>query len=187
MTQHTRRLFLSTTATAFAAEAPQTVERALDQHKRAVWVKDVWVRDPYIILAPDGYYYYTCTTQPPSQPEEIYNTGLGPKSKVGWHVQASRSRDLVTWEPLGTPFSLEQGIWATAEKTKFDNTPKSEWRLWAPEFHWMDGRWAVIHTSPAPHRSSNFALTAGPDLKGPWTHNGAIHWTSSRSFFVQRR
>lgn len=165
-----RRHFLLTASAAFAAENAKDVKRALDQHKRAVRVKDGWVRDPYIILAPDGWYYYTGTTQPPGEPEEIYNTGLGPQSKVGWHVQAWRSRDLVQWDSLGTPFSLEQGVWATAEKEKFAKTPRAEWRLWAPEFHWMDGRWAVIHTSPAPVRASNFALTAGPELKGPWTH-----------------
>jgi arylsulfatase len=169
----TRRRLLSATATsalALAAEDPRSVKRALDEHKRAVWVKDVWVRDPYIVLAPDGFYYYTGTTQPPGQPEETYNTGLGPKSKVGWHVQAWRSPDLVQWQSLGTVYSLSEGYWATAEKAKFESTPKSEWRLWAPEFHWMDGRWAVIHTSPSPHRSSNFSLTAAAALKGPWTH-----------------
>lgn len=169
----TRRHFLHAAASAplaLAAEAPDDIRRALAEHRRAVWVKDGWVRDPYIVLAPDGFYYYTGTTQTPGQPEEIYNTGLGPASKVGWHVQAWRSRDLVSWESLGTPFSLEQGIWAQAEKAKFDGTPKHEWRLWAPELHWMDGRWAVIHTSPSPHRSSNFALSAGRDLAGPWTH-----------------
>ncbi len=173
MTILTRRSFLSATtasAIALAAEDPKSVKRALNEHKRAVWVKDGWVRDPYIILAPDGFYYYTGTTQPPGQPEEVYNTGLGPKSKVGWQVQAWRSRDLVQWESLGTPFSLQEGFWAKAEKAKFDSTPQNEWRLWAPEFHWMDGRWAVIHTSPSPHRSSNFSLTEGPELKGPWTH-----------------
>ncbi len=166
----TRRHFLSTTAMAFAAESEQSVKSALVQHNRAVWVKDGWVRDPYIVLAPDGFYYYTGTTQPPGQAEEVYNTGLGPKSKVGWHVQAWRSRNLYQWESLGAIFSLTEGYWAQAAKAKFDSTPKSEWRLWAPALHWMDGRWAVIHTSPSPHRSSNFSLTAGSDLKGPWTH-----------------
>jgi len=165
-----RRQFLATAAAALAAENAQDVKRALDRHNRAVWVKDGWVRDPYIVLAPDGHYYYTGTTQTPGQPEDLYNTGLGPNSKVGWYMQAWRSRDLVTWEPLGSPFSLEQGVWATAEKAKFASTPKPEWRLWAPELHWMNGRWAMVHTSPAPARSSNFALTAGPELKGPWSH-----------------
>jgi len=100
----TRRSFLSAitaTAAAVAAEDPKRVERALNEHKRAVWVKDGWVRDPYIILAPDDFYYYTGTTQPPGQPEEVYNTGLGPKSKVGWHVQAWRSRRASGPKPKG--------------------------------------------------------------------------------------
>jgi xylan 1,4-beta-xylosidase len=164
-----RRQFLYTAAaSAFGAEQVREVKRALAEHKRAVWVKDGWVRDPYIVLGQDGWYYYTGTTQRLGEAEEIYNTGLGPKSKVGWHVQAWRSRDLAQWESLGAPFSLEQGVWASAEKEKFANTARAEWRLWAPEFHWMDGRWAVIHTSPAPVRASNFALSEGAELKGPW-------------------
>ena len=165
-----RRHFLTTTAAAFAAEPPNDIKRALDQHRRAVWVKDGWVRDPYIVLAPDGFYYYTGTTQTPGQPEELYNTGLGPTSKVGFHMQAWRSRDLIAWESLGSPFSLQQGIWAQAEAAKFAATPQAEWRLWAPELHWMNGRWALVHTSPAPVRASNFSLTNGPSLSGPWTH-----------------
>jgi arylsulfatase len=118
-----RRHFLSTTAAmAFAAENAKDVRRALAEHKRAVWVKDGWVRDPYIVLAPDGFYYYTGTTQPPGQPEEVYNTGLGPKSKVGWHMQAWRGRDLAQWVSHGTPFTLEQGVWAKEEKSTSSTT-----------------------------------------------------------------
>lgn len=146
------------------------VKRALAAHQRAVFVKEGWVRDPYIVRGPGRNYYYTGTTQPAGEPEEIYNTGLGPSSRVGWHVQAWRSPDLVRWEPLGNLFSLDQGVWAAAEPEKFAQTPRSAWRLWAPELHWMNGRWALVHTSPAPVRASNFALTSGPELKGPWTH-----------------
>jgi len=146
------------------------VRRALDEHRRAVWVKHGWVRDPYIVPAPDGYYYYTGTTQTPGQPEELYNTGLGPKSRVGWQMQAWRSRDLVEWEPLGTPFSLEDGVWAKAKPQAFAAMPRGEWRLWAPELHWIGTRWAMVHTSPAPVRGANFALTEGASFKGPWSH-----------------
>ncbi|HEU5117004.1 MAG TPA: family 43 glycosylhydrolase, partial [Isosphaeraceae bacterium] len=46
--------------------------------------------------------------------------------------------------------------------------PEREWRLWAPELHFLDGRWALVHTSPSPVRSSNLALTKGPELRRPW-------------------
>jgi len=156
--------------TAFAAEPPQAIRQGLSKHNRAVWVKDGWVRDPFIALALDGYYYYTGTTQTPGKPEETYNTGLGPKSLVGWHIQAWRSRDLVEWESLGTPFSLEDGIWYKAERGRFDETVRSEWRLWAPELHWLGDRWALVHTSPVPVRGANLSLTSGSELKGPWTN-----------------
>jgi arylsulfatase len=153
-----------------AAEPPPAVEAGLAKHNRAVWVKDGWVRDPYIVLAPDGYYYYTGTTQTPGKAEELYNTGLGPKSLVGWHVQAWRSRDFIQWESLGTPFSLEDGIWFQSERGRFSQTPRSEWRLWAPELHWLGNRWALVHTSPTPVRGANFSLSAGADPKGPWSN-----------------
>jgi arylsulfatase len=77
---------------------------------------------------------------------------------------------LIAWESLGAPFSLVEGIWYGAQREKFDGAAKSEWRLWAPELHWMDGRWALVHTSPAPVAGANFALSAGPEPKGPWTN-----------------
>ncbi len=144
------------------------VRRELERHDRAVWVKGGWVRDPYIVLAPDGYYYYTGTTQTPGKPGDEFNTGLGPGSQVGYQVQAWRSRDLVDWEALGTVFSLEDGVWFGAQREKFDGMPREQWRLWAPELHWMDGRWGLIHTSPAPVAGANFALTEGGTLRGPW-------------------
>ena len=153
-----------------AAEPPAAVRQALAAHDRAVWVKDGWVRDPYIILAPDGYYYYTGTTQPQGKPEETYNTGLGPKSLVGWQMPMWRSRDLVEWESLGIRFTMEDGIWFRAQRERFSAVPRDQWRLWAPELHWMEGRWGLVHTSPAPVQGANFALSAGPEPQGPWNH-----------------
>lgn len=152
------------------AEPAAQVRRGLAAHDRAVWVKDGWVRDPYIILAPDGFYYYTGTTQTPGKPEEVYNTGLGPRSLVGWQMPLWRSRDLVEWESLGAPFTLEDGIWFRAQRERFSSIPREEWRLWAPELHWMHGRWALVHTSPAPVQGANFALSEGQEPKGPWSH-----------------
>ncbi|MEP7367692.1 MAG: family 43 glycosylhydrolase [Acidobacteriota bacterium] len=163
-------LLVTALTPAWAAEKPDVIRKALARHDRAVWVKDGWVRDPFIVLAPDGYYYYTGTTQTPGKPEVLYNTGLGPQSLVGYQVQAWRSRDLIEWESLGVPFSLEDGVWFQTQPNRFAESPRDQWRLWAPELHWMDGRWALIHTSPAPVPGANFALSAGQDLKGPWTN-----------------
>jgi arylsulfatase len=156
--------------------APEAIRAALAAHDRAVYIKEGWVRDPYIILGPDGYYYYTGTTQMPEQPrtpETEHNTGLGPQSVVGWHVRVWRSPDLIAWESLGSPYTLQEGFWYQAAREAFDAAPQRQWRIWAPELHWVDGRWAVIHTTPAPlapRVGAALAFSAGPEIKGPWTH-----------------
>ena len=151
--------------------ADTDVQAALAAHDRAVHLHDTWVRDPYIILGPDGWYYYTGTTQRSTQEQSAaarLNTGLGPTSLVGWRVHAWRSRNLVEWEDLGAIFSLKDGIWHQAQPGRFEQTPETQWRLWAPELHWLGERWALIHTSPAPVRGANLSLTSGQQLAGPW-------------------
>lgn len=162
-------------ASASRAALPANEARAaLEAHDRAVHVHDTWVRDPYIIPGPDGWYYYTGTTQRPGTPEHDdsrYNTGLGPASLVGWHVHVWRSRDLVEWESLGTPYSLKDGLWYRTERALFDRTPEADWRVWAPELHWLGDRWALVHTTPqplAPKVGGTLCLSAGAGVAGPW-------------------
>jgi arylsulfatase len=158
-----------------AAESPAAIRAAIAAHDRAIHVHDTWIRDPYITTGPDGYYYYTGTTQRPGTPvndESRYNTGLGNGSLVGWHVHVWRSADLVTWEPLGSPYNLKDTVWYEAERGAFDQTPPADWRIWAPELHWLGERWALIHTTPrplAPKVGATLALTPGADVKGPWS------------------
>jgi len=135
------------------------IEAGLASHERALFIKTGWIRDPYITLGPDDSYYLTGTTPDEGAPREKtdpYNTGLGPDSIVGGTVRVWKSKDLVDWEPLGTPFTL-----------KDSDRPRPGKLVWAPELHWMGDRWALVH---CPGEKANFALTAGPDLKGPWTH-----------------
>jgi hypothetical protein len=147
------------------------IEAGLRSHDRALFVKSGWIRDPYIALGPDGCYYLTGTTPNPGDPRERtdpYNTGLGDLSLVGWQARAWRSRDLVQWESLASPFTLKDGIWYEAGRDAFDSTPENRWRLWAPELHWLGARWALVHTSPSPVQGANLSLTRGADLAGPW-------------------
>ena len=149
------------------------IEAGLASHDKALFIKEGWIRDPYIILGPDDYYYLTGTTPNPGDPREQsdpYNTGLGNESIVGWKAKVWRSKDLIDWESLGTPFSLKKGIWFEKRSKRFEDVPEKLWFLWAPEVHWLGDRWALTHTSPSPVRGANLALTEGADLKGPWTH-----------------
>lgn len=135
------------------------IEAGLASHDRALYIKEGWIRDPYIILGPDDFYYLTGTTPNPGDPREKsdpYNIGLGDNSIVGNVARVWRSKDLVEWEDLGTPFTLKDTV-----RVRPGNF------VWAPELHWMGDRWALVH---CPAASANFSLTEGAELKGPWTH-----------------
>jgi N-sulfoglucosamine sulfohydrolase len=148
------------------------IRAGLKTHDRALYIKAGWIRDPYIVLAPDGFYYLTGTTPNPNDPREAadpYNTGLGPGSIVGYHMQLWRSNDLIEWEYLGTPFSLLDGYWAKQQPDAFQGD-RIRWHLWAPEVHFFDGRWHIVHTTPSPvQRGSNLAVTAGAEIQGPYS------------------
>ena len=151
---------------------PQVIRAGLQSHDHALYIKAGWIRDPYIVLAPDGTYYLTGTTPNPSDQREAadpYNIGLGAESIVGYHMQLWRSKDLVSWEYLGTPFSLLDGYWAKKLPEAFEGADRTHWHLWAPEVHFLNGRWHVVHTTPGPvRRGSNLAVTEGKEIQGPF-------------------
>lgn len=138
------------------------IEAGLAAHDRALYIKEGWIRDPYITLGPDDFYYLTGTTINEGDPRERtdpYNVGLGSESAVGDTVRLWRSRDLIDWESRGAIFNLQ--------RDSIHRRPGD--RVWAPEVHWIPEmqRWALVH---CPKLKSNLALTTGPELRGPWTH-----------------
>ncbi|MFT3789032.1 MAG: family 43 glycosylhydrolase [Tepidisphaeraceae bacterium] len=138
-----------------------TIEVGLKTHDRALYIKQRWIRDPYIVLGPDDVYYLTGTTSKPGDPRENgdpYNTGLGNQSIVGDSVRVWKSADLIDWQPVGEVFTKQD-----SDRARPGNL------VWAPELHWMPERncWALVH---CPKAVANFALSAGPELKGPWSH-----------------
>jgi arylsulfatase len=57
-----------------------TIRAGLKSHDRALYIKAGWIRDPYITLGPDDYYYLTGTQPREGNPREAnnpYNIGLG--------------------------------------------------------------------------------------------------------------
>ena len=44
---------------AATAQNPKEILKAVKKHDKAVYLKPGWIRDPYIYLAPDGFYYLT--------------------------------------------------------------------------------------------------------------------------------
>ncbi len=151
----------------WAADNRKEALKALKEHKTA-HVKDGWIRDPYIVLGPDNVYYLTGTTPNPGDPREFsepLNTGLGDSSLVGGAIQIWKSTNLVDWEYVGAPYSLEntvqyQGMIPGFKKGKVEV-------LWAPEIHWADGKWVMVH---CPKNVSNLVLSQGDKMEGPWTN-----------------
>lgn len=149
------------------------IAAGLDSHDRALFVKAGWIRDPFIARGPDDNYVLTGTTPLPDDPRQQsdpYNTGLGDTSIVAWKAQVWQSPDLIHWRSLGSPYSLTDGIWPQARPAKFEEVDKSDWRLWAPELHWVGSRWALVHTSPSPVAGANLSLTQGAVIGRPWSN-----------------
>ncbi len=143
----------------------ETIRAGLKSRDRALYIKAGWIRDPYITRGPDDAYYLTGTQPNEDDPREAtdpYNIGLGNASIVGEQVRVYRSRDLIKWESLGAPFTLEDTFQLREEKKK----PASR-VIWAPEIHWLGDRWALVH---CPRALASLAVTRGPVLQGPWAH-----------------
>jgi len=173
-------LLLAVAGAARGAMDADAIRAGLERHDRALHLTDGWIRDPYIVLAPDGFYYLTGTTPNPDSPREAaepHNTGLDHveqqlrkrPSIVGYHMQLWRSKDLVRWESLGAPFSLLSGYWAETQPDAFTGS-RGQWRLWAPEVHFINGRWHIVHTTPGPVKGgSNLAVARGDVVRPPYT------------------
>ncbi|EMI22706.1 arylsulfatase, partial [Rhodopirellula maiorica SM1] len=115
----------------------ESIRAGLKSHDRALFIKSGWIRDPYITLGPDDYYYLTGTQPNEGDPREAadpYNIGLGNESIVGNQVRVYRSSDLIQWEPLGPIFTTDDTLAAKQQ----GNKPK---HIWAPEIHWLGDRW----------------------------------------------
>lgn len=149
------------------------IQSLLASHDRAVFVLNGWIRDPYIILGPDDHYYLTGTTPlagDKREQTEPYNTGLGEGSVVGWKANVWRSKNLIDWEDLNAPFSLKDGVWFGDQPKAFEQLDQGQWRLWAPELHWLGEQWALVHTSPGPVKGANLSISKGTKVAGPWTN-----------------
>ena len=171
------------------AQDKKEIRKAVKQHNQAVYLKEGWIRDPYIYLCEDGFYYLTGTTPTYGDTCEAgdpYNLGLDHVSRkmglkpsiVGYQIRIWRSPDLAEWEYLGEPFSLEKGYWARQFPDAFQNKSKKNWLLWAPEMYRVDGKWVFVHTSPEPvgnganliiadhaDKTDSFAFPMGDDMR----------------------
>lgn len=167
---------------------PEEIKKGIESRDRALHVMDGFIRDPYIILAPDGYYYLTGTTGGIPEGYDILNVGLKPKLIDPWKMRVWRSKDLAKWESVGSPYTQLDNYWATVDtipegsdkkgnklkatpKELFQTIPKEEWRLWAAELHLIDDKWVIVHTTPRPLGGmANLAVSSGDKLEGPFSY-----------------
>ncbi|MFR9672423.1 MAG: family 43 glycosylhydrolase, partial [Rikenellaceae bacterium] len=166
--QHLIATLLLFSMTSCTNSPEQEKLKAIDSHSEAVYIHDSWVRDPYIILADDGYYYLTGTMpleDDERQYSDRYNIGLNEGSIVGNEVRLWRSVDLVNWESLGSPYSLKDTFAAYDEQRVAKK--RSGKVLWAPELHQVGGRWALVH---CPQIYSTLALSEGSEITNSWSH-----------------
>ena len=139
-------------------QTQSAVINALNERKEAVHIMDDWMRDPFITIGPDGYYYLTCTQYT--------------KESEGIKMPVYRSTDLAKWEFLEFFYSLKEAshyetfLKNLEERNKNPKLKPDVLKLWAPEMHYINGRWVIVHTSNA--RTSNLLFTnKGEGLKKP--------------------
>ncbi|GAB2481551.1 hypothetical protein GCM10027063_24540 [Promicromonospora xylanilytica] len=111
--------------------------------------------DPAVIRGKDGWWYLYATSDP--------LVSGGPFGNM--HV--SRSRDLETWEYVGTIFDEEnRPAWAASASY-----------FWAPDIRYVDGQYVMYYTvtdtaaNPDPWDYTIGVATA-PTPTGPWTDSG---------------
>lgn len=148
-------LLFSLTLLFSTAKAQENVKKLkeIKNHNKAVFLmQDVWMRDPYIELAPDGYYYLSCTRQ---------NSNLNNESGMQFY----KSKDLVNWEDLGIKWKTKDSQWGNMIIEKGIKNNK-EAMIWAPEIHFINGKWVIVSTSN--QGEANLMVSRGNQLEGPF-------------------
>ena len=142
------------------------IKKEIKAHNKAVHVFDDWMRDPYITIGPDGYYYLTVTQHGDSvESRKIRNDG----------VPLYKSKDLAQWKFERYIYTITQDATNAAdyvaEREKKNKDSQNTWgpemlKLWAPEIHYIDGKWHLLHTSNA--GLGNFVSTKSKELNAPY-------------------
>lgn len=116
---------------------------------------DYWMRDTWVTLGPDGYYYMTGTTADPER------TFVGQTHCWDWNdgLYLWRSKDMKKWKSMGLIWSMSKdGTWQKNPKVfnKGDKYAKKSINgdpldnkfhaLWAPEIHYIKSakNWFVV-------------------------------------------
>lgn len=137
------------------AQQKENILKALERHEEAVYVLQENIRNPFIQLGPDGYYYLTGTVPADFSP------GKEPFVKF-W-----RSKDLVEWETVGEVTYPKQSLFVKELKdaaNKRDAKPE----IWSPKAFYIANRWIIVHTSNV-LKMSNMMVSKSQDIRGDYT------------------
>ena len=141
------------------------IRKAIEAHDSAVHVFDDWQRDPFITIGPDGYYYLTITQ---------HGDSVDGRKIIVDGAPLYKSKDLAEWEYMGYPYTIrdaknyDEYVKRREERNKDKN---NRWgpdvvKLWAPEIHYINKKWHLLHTSNA--GIGNMVQTKGKKLEGPF-------------------
>ncbi len=136
---------------------------------------DTWLRDTFVKLGNDGYYYLTGT---------IAMKGKTTSRDLSPGLQIWRSKDLKQWEDLGLVWSLEKDATWQSEFAIVKEGPKEDLNqnligekrrtLWAPEIHYIESQktYFVVACVPEnPNGNGSYILksTSGK-AQGPYVN-----------------
>ena len=137
--------------------ASLATKQKVKERKQAVhFFEGMFMRDPYIFSADDGYYYYTCTRL-----DKIIGGTREDFKTEG--VELWRSKDLASWEFVKVVHRFAELDWVD-ELTPATNDWKVRPKVWAPEIHYINDRWAITHTTSV--RQANTLVADKPE--GPY-------------------
>ncbi len=134
MKREAQLLILLVATSVFSAQTHNVDEKRglLRRRESAFVAMDEKIRDPYILLAPDGNYYLTGTT-----------SGSHWGDTIG--VKIWQSADLCKWNDMGYVWLLNsenEDCWFF-NKTTTDLNIKNQYAIWAPELHYINDNWWI--------------------------------------------
>ncbi len=153
--------FVETRAQVYSRDIDD-IRKEIEAYDKAVHVFDDWMRDPYITLAPDGFYYLTMTQ---------HGDTIDGRAVINAGAPYYKSKDMAKWEFAGYFYDIKKDA-TNAEKyiekweARKAQGQQGPLKLWAPEIHFINEKWHVLHTSNA--GLGNLASSEGEKLEPPY-------------------